>query len=51
VWLEDISNKPRWVRRLVYLTNIIGKLLVRFESRMFSPYLILIAKNKIVTKK
>ena len=51
VWLEDISNKPRWVRRLVYLTNIIGKLLVRFESRMFSPYLILIAKNKIVAKK
>ncbi len=46
VWLEDINDKPRWVRRLVYLTNIIGKLLVRFESRMFSPYLILVAKNK-----
>ena len=46
VWLEDINNKPRWVRRLVYLINIIGKFLVRFESRVFSPYLIVVAKNK-----
>ena len=45
-WLEDINNKPRWVRRLVYLINIIGKFLVRFESRVFSPYLIVVAKNK-----
>jgi hypothetical protein len=30
----------------VYLTNIIGRFLVRFESRIFSPYLIVVAKNK-----
>jgi 2-polyprenyl-3-methyl-5-hydroxy-6-metoxy-1,4-benzoquinol methylase len=46
VWLEDIMDKPRWVRRLVFLTNIIGKFLVRFESRIFSPYLVIVAKNK-----
>ena len=46
IWLEGINDRPRWVRRLFYLTNIIGKSLVRFESRMFSPYLILVAKNK-----
>lgn len=46
VWLEDINNKPRWVRRLVYLTNIIGKFMARFESRVFSPYLVMVAKKK-----
>ena len=45
IWLEDINNKPRWLRRSVYLTNIIGKFIARFESRMFSPYLVIIAKN------
>jgi 2-polyprenyl-3-methyl-5-hydroxy-6-metoxy-1,4-benzoquinol methylase len=46
LWLEDVDDKPRWIRRLVYLTNIIGRFLVRFESRIFSPYLIVVAKNK-----
>jgi len=46
LWLEDVDDKPRWIRRLVYLTNIVGRFLVRFESRMFSPYLIVVAKNK-----
>ena len=46
VWLEDIMDKPRWIRRLVFLTNIFGKFLVRFESRIFSPYLVIVAKNK-----
>ena len=51
VWLENIQERPRWVRRSVYLANIIGQFLVRFESRLFSPYLILVAKNKSDTKK
>ena len=46
LWLEDVDDKPRLIRRLVYLTNIVGRFLVRFESRMFSPYLIVVAKNK-----
>ena len=46
VWLEDINNKPKWLRRSIYLTNIIGKFIVRFESRIFSPYLVMVAKRK-----
>ena len=46
VWLEDIHKKPRWLRRSVYLANIIGKFMVRFESRIFSPYLVMVAKQK-----
>ena len=46
VWLEDINNKPRWIRRLIFLFNLIGKYLVRFESKIFSPYLIVVAKSK-----
>ncbi len=45
-WLEDAQDKPRWLRRSVYLINIIGQFLIRFESRFFSPYLILVAKTK-----
>lgn len=43
-WLEDIANKPRWLRRTVYIVNVIGKLIFRFETRMFSPYLVLVAQ-------
>ena len=46
VWLEDINNQPRWLRRSIYLANLIGRFLIRFESRMFSPYLIAVAKPK-----
>jgi SAM-dependent methyltransferase len=45
VWLEDINKKPRWLRRSIYLTNIIGKFVVRFESKIFSPYLVMVAKK------
>ena len=45
VWLEDINSKPRWLRRLIYILNIIGKFLFRIETRLFSPYLVMVAKN------
>jgi SAM-dependent methyltransferase len=45
VWLEDINNKPRWLRRMIYVTNLIGRFLIRFESRAFSPYLIAVART------
>jgi SAM-dependent methyltransferase len=46
LWLEDINNKPRWLRRSIYLANVIGKFIARFESRLFSPYLVIVAKKK-----
>jgi SAM-dependent methyltransferase len=46
VWLEDINNKPRWIRRTIYLTNIVGKFMSRFETRLFSPYLVMVANRK-----
>jgi len=46
LWLEDIMNKPKWLRLLVRLSDKLGRILVRFNSKIFSPHLVVIARNK-----
>ena len=45
IWLENINTRSVWLGRAFYIANTIGKLLVRFESRLFSPYLVVVAKR------
>jgi len=45
LWLEDRAHKPFWLRVAVSLLNRIGRLFVRFQSRIFSPHFVIIVEK------
>ena len=45
LWLENIEEKPKWIGLLIRFAVRLGRKILKFESRFFSPYLIVIARN------
>ena len=48
VWLEDKKHKPLWVRAFIKTIWSIGKIISKifpFDTKLFSPYIILIAQK------
>lgn len=45
LWLEDIAHKPFWLRVAIPLLSRIGRLLVRFQSKIFSPHFVIIVEK------
>jgi 2-polyprenyl-3-methyl-5-hydroxy-6-metoxy-1,4-benzoquinol methylase len=45
LWLESLKDRHLMLRILVYIFNKIGKLLVRFESKIFSPHFVTVVRK------